>query len=156
MEQNGVTGQSTALTRQSLLPVRVSDGAFFHVRYRGKTGEASQNAFIAHTFASVRALLAAANCPTPDVYLCSKTVGRDMAVRRVTTVSELPYTDMCILNFEDGRGVLWDENMHLGAISAYVEIDAPLNVGQLVNVPSRAASPSNDECEPNDAGQDGG
>lgn len=36
MEQSDVAVQSTALHQQSLLPVRVSDGAFFHVRYRGE------------------------------------------------------------------------------------------------------------------------
>lgn len=95
-EQGGITGQPATVTQRSMLPVRVSDGAFFHVRYEGKTGDASksENAFIAHTLDSVLTLLATANCDTPAVYLCSKRVGGDITVRRVTAVSELPDTDM--------------------------------------------------------------
>ncbi|MGF6507675.1 hypothetical protein [Paraburkholderia sp. 32] len=155
MEQGGVTEQRTTVTRQSILPVRVSHGAFFHVRCGGKAGDASETAFIAHTLASVRTLLATANCDTPAVYLCSKTVGGDMTVRRVTLVRELPHTDLCILDFEDGRGVLWDESTYLGAVSAYVEIDEPQNVSRLANVAAHMASTCKADHESNDAGQDG-
>ncbi len=154
MAQGGIPGQCTTVIQLSLLPVRVSHGAFFHVRYGGKSGDASENAFIAHTYASVRTLLATANCVTPSVYLCSKTVGGDMAIRRVTAVRQVPYTDVCIIDFEDGRGVLWDESEHLGAISFYLEVDAPLSVSQLANIAAQVASTRTAEREPNDAGRD--
>ncbi|SDC46780.1 hypothetical protein SAMN05421548_10742 [Paraburkholderia lycopersici] len=79
-----------------------------------------------------------------------------MAVRRITLVRRIPHTDLCILEFEDGRGVLWDESRYLGAVSCYVEIDAPMSVRQLATIAVRVASTSNAECEPNDASQDGG
>ncbi|MGF6787363.1 hypothetical protein [Paraburkholderia sp. 35.1] len=155
MEEGGMTEQCTTKAQRSLLPVRVSDDAFFHVRYDGKTGDApgNENAFIAHTLDSVLTLLATANCDTPAVYLCSKKVDGDIAVRRVTAVSELPDTDMCILFFGDGNGVLWDESKHLGAISTYVDVDAPLSLNQLANIAARVASASDAEREPNDTGQ---
>lgn len=157
-ETRCVTGQPTDLTQRGLLPVRVSHGAFFHVRYDGKTGDASENenAFIAHTLDSVLSLLATANCDTPSVYLCSKRAGGDVAVRRITAVSELPDTDMCILLFEDGHGVLWDESKHLGANGTYVDVDAPLSLNQLVNIAARVASAGEAEREPNDTGQAAG
>lgn len=52
--------------------------------------------------------------------------------------------------------MLWDESKHLGAISTYVDVDAPLSLNQLANIAARVASTSNAECEPNDARQDGG
>jgi hypothetical protein len=151
MEEGVVTELSTTATQRGLLPVRVSHDAFFHVRYGGATDGALENAFIAHTYASVRTLLATANSATPVVYFCSKTVGRNMAVRRVTAVREIPDTNMYILDFEDGRGVLWDESEYLGAISAYVEIDTPLNLNQLGTATARVGSRSNAELGPNDA-----
>lgn len=131
MEQGGVAGPRSELTRQSLLPVRVSNGAFFHVRYGGTATDASEGAYIAHTYDSVRTLLSESKCITPAVYLCSRTVGGGMVARRVTFVRNIPHTDLCIFEFEDGRAVLWDESRYLGAVSAYVEIDAPLKVSQL-------------------------
>ncbi|TDY21955.1 hypothetical protein B0G81_2198 [Paraburkholderia sp. BL6665CI2N2] len=156
MEQVRVAERCSELTRQSLLPIKVSDGAFFHVRYSRNTDDATESAFIAHTYDSVRTLLAASNCATPAVYLCSKTVGGDMAVRRIALIRKIPHTGLCILEFEDGRGVLWDESRYLGAVSCYVEIDTPQSVGQLATIAARLASTSNAECEPNDARQDGG
>jgi hypothetical protein len=151
MEKGGVTDQRTTVAQQNLLPVRVSGGAFFHVRYDGKYGDASEEcAFIAHTFASVRALLSQANCATPDVYLCSKVVAGGMAVRRVTLVRNLPHTDLCIFDLEDGRGVLWDESGYFGAVSAYLEIDAPLNVSQLANIAVHATRTGSVEQKTND------
>lgn len=155
MEQGGVPRKRTTVTQRGLLPVRVSHGAFFHVRYSGKSGDASENAFIAHTYASVRTLLATANCATPAVYFCSRTVGGDMAVRRVTTVRHVPHTDVCVIDFEDGRGVLWDESEHLGATSFYLDVGAPLSVSQLANIATQVASTRNAEREPNDAGRGG-
>ncbi|NKJ47627.1 hypothetical protein CIC12_12915 [Burkholderia sp. SG-MS1] len=61
---------------------------------------------------------------------------------------------MYILDFEDGRGVLWDESEYLGSISAYVEIDTPLTVSQLGNISVRIASVTNAEQGLNDAAQD--
>ncbi|SIT36597.1 hypothetical protein BN2475_90111 [Paraburkholderia ribeironis] len=158
MEQGGGTEQPTPLTQRGLLPVRVSHGAFFYVRYDGKTCDASQNenAFIAHTLDSVLTLLATANCDTPAVYLCSKRVDGDIAVRRITALSELPDTEMCILFFGDGNGVLWDESKHLGAVSTYADVNAPLSLNQLANIAARVASASDAERDPNDTGQDGG
>ncbi|WP_168664490.1 hypothetical protein [Paraburkholderia sp. SG-MS1] len=154
MEEHVVAWQRATVTQHALLPVRVSHDAFFHVRYGGPKDGAVENAFIAHTYASVRTLLAKANSATPIVYFCSKAVGRDMSVRRVTAVREVPDTNMYILDFEDGRGVLWDESEYLGSISAYVEIDTPLTVSQLGNISVRIASVTNAEQGLNDAAQD--
>ncbi|MGF6370882.1 hypothetical protein OKW40_003632 [Paraburkholderia sp. RAU6.4a] len=150
MKDGGETEQRMTVTQQGLLPVRVSRGAFFHVRYGGKTGDGSEEcAFIAHTFASVRALLLQANCANPDVYLCSKVVGGGMAVRRVTLIRKLPHTDLCFFELEDGRGVLWDEAGYFGAVSAYLDVDAPQDVSQLTTIAAREAGTGSVEQKTN-------
>lgn len=63
-----------------------------------------------------------------------------MAVRRITAIRELPHTDLRILDFEDGNGVLWDESKHFATTSAYLEIGPPLNVADLANAPSCVVS----------------
>ncbi len=153
MEDGVMTEQRTTKTQRSLLPVRVSDDAFFHVRYGRKTADASESAFIAHTFASVRDLLAKADSARPAVYLCSKAVSGDMVVQRVACVREVPGTNMCIIDFEDGRGVIWDENTYLSSDSFYVEVGVPLSVTQFASIAARVASTGNAERETNDTVQ---
>jgi hypothetical protein len=60
---------------------------------------------------------------------------------------------MCIIDFEDGRGVIWDENTYLSSDSFYVEVGVPLSVTQFASIAARVAITSNAEREPNDTVQ---
>jgi squalene cyclase len=109
--------------------VRVSSGAWFYVRCAVKKGSDEHDAFIAHTYSSVRTLVARANGADTVLYLGSPQEDGEMVLRRVVAVRQVRNTNMHIFEFEDAQAVLWDEKKDVEAASVYVDIDAPVCIG---------------------------
>lgn len=143
-------GQSSR--HQGTLPVRVTDGAWFHLRYGAIKGNAVQeDAFIVQTFSDLRTLIARANDAgaVPVLYICSKALEGNMAFRRVVALRKVHETDdMHVFELEDGQAVLWDEGSDV-ELSTCIQIDAPSHIGGLANISSPRTNPDSTEREQN-------
>lgn len=146
MERNDAAVQGEQSRQQKISPVRISSGAWFYVRCGAKGGGYEDDAFVAHTYSSVRTLLARANSADTTLYLGSPQDDGRMEFRRVVAARRLPNTNMHILELEGGKGVLWDENKDVEAASAYVDIEEPVGIGQLADTTSHESRADSTPC----------
>lgn len=133
MECSGVSaGEANHSGSRVPLPVRVSDVAWFYVRYdEGDSSETQGTAYVVHTYSGARKLITSARGHQPVLYLfLAKRVG-GIALRRVVAVREAPDTTLQVLELEDGRAVLLDLSRDDEGDFAYLEIDLPLCMSQL-------------------------
>ncbi|WP_334011492.1 hypothetical protein [Burkholderia cepacia] len=133
MECSGVSAGDASYSVSRLpLPVRVSDVAWFYVRYDDEDGsETPGAAYVVHTYSGARKLIASARGRQPVLYLClAKRVG-GISLRRVVAVRDAPDTSLQVLELEDGRAVMLDLSKDGEGDFAYLEIDLPLCISQL-------------------------
>lgn len=140
MECNDAARQSLQPQPQKASPVSVSSGAWFYVRSRMRNGSDEYDAFVAHTYSSVRSLVARAKGTDIAVYLGSPQADGEMVLRRIVGVQNVRCTNMRIFLLVDGHEVLWDENEGVEASGFYVDIDAPVSIGQLSDIASCEAN----------------
>ncbi|NIE63050.1 hypothetical protein [Burkholderia sp. Ax-1719] len=123
--------------RHGATSFRVSDGAWFYVRYGTKTDpESKHGAFITQTYSDLKALLANARGAEPILYMFSINGDGVSAFRRVVSVREVKLDDIHIFEFEDGQATFWDE-CGSGGVSTYAEIEAPRSVFELTKLSVR-------------------
>lgn len=135
MEHSGGTpGQSAEQSVQQVPPlVRVSEVAWFHIRFDAKKGSAApQGAFIVQTLSDLRVLMGKANGEEPILHLFSQQLDKTFALRRVVLYRGIPGTDMHMFELEDGQAVLWCWNEDEDGLCA--EINGPAVIGKLANI----------------------
>lgn len=132
MECSGVSaGEANHSVSRLPSPVRVSDVAWFYVRYdEGDSSGMPGTAYVVHTYSGARKLFASARGRQPVLYLFLAKCAGGISLRRVVAVREATDTSFQVLELEDGRAVLLDLSRDDEGDFAYLEIDLPLCISQ--------------------------